>query len=496
MRLVEDKGIVSTSFQQIQLYGNLCYMKSNTDESSIVKEKLDKAISTLRDTMSSMDTLCKQTDKQQLITSFETWKTKVLAFCDYAQKISDAAKSNDPDQVLEPANGIKANKTPADEAQTAYEKVFSDNMSAISDGSSAQISGMTRLDIILLFAVIIIFLIIIIVIVNTVIKPAKNSRRILNQIVDSMKNNEGDLTIRIPVTTSDEVGQLSDGINSFTDTLQKLMVQLKAQADSLMASVKNVTDKLSVSNDSATSISATMEEMSASMEEISATISQVVTNSDNVLLDAGRMNSNVDSGMTLVKDIKSRASGMLHTTEEGKNTTGTTIIEIKEKLDEALKESQNVEKINDLIDDILAITQQTNLLSLNASIEAARAGEAVKKLSANAESMLKFVDEKVLKDYDDFLNVVKQYDTDADTMKDLFTDFAGSTTDINEKIGTMTTSISDISKAVEESAKGVTDVAQTTVVLVTSMNDIHEEMSNSIDISSRLNEEVQKFKKI
>lgn len=58
---------------------------------------------------------------------------------------------------------------------------------------------------------------------RTLARPAKKAGSQLNQIVENIDNNHGDLTARIDVKTKDEIGQLALGINVFIETLQKLM---------------------------------------------------------------------------------------------------------------------------------------------------------------------------------------------------------------------------------------------------------------------------------
>ncbi|MDE7204645.1 MAG: methyl-accepting chemotaxis protein [Lachnospiraceae bacterium] len=529
--LEERQGAVSTAFQQIQLYGNLSYLREGTEEGPVVKEKLSIAIENMRTYMSDMEVLCAQTNNSGIQEAFAAWKAEELIFCDFGAEIYDAAMAGDVETVRAKVDEIKARRAPVDETGSVFEEQFDERIAFTAQDSMNKIRNTQLLNYILMIVFVIILVLVIIIVTNTIASPARKSGKVLDEIMDKIERGEGDLTLRVPANTSDEVGQMAKGINSFVEKLQVLMRTLKEQSEELMTSAEAVAVEINDSNENAGNISATMEEMSASMEEIAATIGQIAEGSDTVLQEVQNMNNSVGEGVELVQKIKRRAGRMHQNTIEGKNTTSGKIMEIREMLNSALEESRSVEKIKQLTGEILDITSQTNLLSLNASIEAARAGEAgkgfavvadeiraladssantanniqnisnlvisaVEKLAGNAETMLQFVNEKVLQDYDEFVVVVEKYERDADSMNNLIEEFSRNTGEIKDTISAMTTGLNDISIAVDENAKGVTNVAESAVSLVTAMTQIQKQTIGNQEISEQLSNEVGRFKNV
>lgn len=531
LEIEAEKGEVSTAFQQIQLYANLSFYKAGGADIEIITGKLSAAVEELQTHMEAIDTLCQGAEDAELQERGDAWQAATLEFCNYASGIYDAAVSGDYSTVQIMADGIMTNKAPADEAQALFEERYDTLMDGLSTSSASMIHNARLLDFAMLFLFVVIYAFIIAVVMKTISSPAKEAGKALGEMIDKIAREEGDLTMRIPVKTSDEIGQMANGINGFIETLQALLRNLKRQAEELLSSAGTVSGQVAESNDSAGNISAAMEEMAASMQEISATVSQIASGSGNVLGEVQAMNQRARDGVSAVREIKDRASRLHQSTVDGKTRTNNTISEIKSSLLTALEESRSVEKINALTGDILDITSQTNLLSLNASIEAARAGEAgrgfavvageirsladssadtanniqniigqvtaaVESLAENAERILQCIDEEVLRDYDDFVEVAAKYESDADSMNQMLSMFSESTEDINETITSMNTGLNDIAAAVDDNAQGIATAAESAVSLVAAMNRISEEIAANREISNQLDNEVSRFKKL
>lgn len=426
-----------------------------------------------------------------------------------------------------------------EERLTEYEKAVSGgNASNIADleeemdyyfnKSDVKINGTYTFNVILVIVAIVISVITVLASKKTIAGPAKKAGAQITEIIGKIDAGRGDLTDRINVKSKDEIGQLVEGFNNFIANLQMLMRAIKEESEKMLVSANNVAAHVGVSNENAVSVSAAMQEMSASMEEVAATVEQLAAGSNKVLAQLQEINAKASEGAQLVETIRQNSGAMYRETVDSKERANGIIDEIREELETSVEKSKSVEKIKELTDDILGIAGQTNLLALNASIEAARAGEAgrgfavvadqirvladsskntanniqeisdivtvaVERLSKSAENMLKFVDEKVIKDYDGFVEIVEQYRADADSMNALLDQFANSAASVNEVMESMNQGLNDISITVDESAKGVSEVAESTSELVNAMALIKDESEINQNISKKLSGEVNRF---
>lgn len=394
-----------------------------------------------------------------------------------------------------------------------------------------KIDGTYVFDIFLVVLALIVTAVAVLMSLRMIVIPTKKVSNSLREIVHSIEQKEGDLTIRVDVKSNDEIGQLALDINEFIALLQKNMVTMRESSDLMIGSMQVVTEKIEASNQSVTNVSSSTEELAASMEAVAATIQELANGSNNVLSQAQGISKDADSGVETVTELQKRVTQIRDHVISSKETATSVIGTIEKELEVSVAESASVKQIQELTSGILDIAGQTNLLALNASIEAARAGEAgrgfavvaeeirnladnshqaansiqeisgtviaaVNKLVENSKEMLAFMDSNVLKDYDTFVEIVNQYRKDAETFNGLFAGFAKEASQMEKTMSAMTSGINDIATTVDESANAVTVVATDASELVAAMVDIQSETDNNRRVSEDMISVVKRFKKL
>ena len=363
-----------------------------------------------------------------------------------------------------------------------------------------------------------------------VIRKLNVTTKEIKGIIKGIDDRQGDLTRRITILSNDEVADLGNGINTFMEKLQNIMRLIIINSQKLEAVVGEVQQNLHTSNDSAADLSAVTGELSATMQEIGESASVINQNAEAVLEKVVEIAGKSGEINEYSKGMKESADKLEADARTNMERTNLKVNEILNVLNQAIEDSRSVEQVNGLTNDILNISSQTNLLALNASIEAARAGEAgrgfavvaeqirqladssretanhiqqingivtnaVHNLSDNADNLVSYMKESILPEFAAFVEGGAQYRENATYIESVMNEFTEKTDALKNEVDSIADSISSITHAIEEGAKGVNGAAQSTQTLVADMDNINERMNENREIASALQKETDVFTK-
>jgi methyl-accepting chemotaxis protein len=276
-----------------------------------------------------------------------------------------------------------------------------------------------------------------ITITSSVVRPLQQAMHALEDTA------RGDLTVKLPVESKDELGRLASALNTSTASLRSTLVEVADGANTLAGSAR----ELSVVSQQ---LGSNAEETSTQSKSVAAISSDVSENVESVAVAAEEMSVSIrEIARNLAQSVK---------------ITGSAVSAAESATESISKLGTSSAEIGKVIKMIHSIAKQTNLLALNATIEAARAGEAGRGFAVVAtevEELAKntsLATEDISKRIDTIQSDTRQSVTAIAEIHGIILKISAFQQSIASAIDEQTLTTNEITRSIQEAARGAREI--------------------------------------